>query len=92
MKQLKEDVYAMGTMKVAGVRSARILCTFYRLHLEEEMIFSAKYTCQEKEVIHFSTTKRECFGLVWFYYIKWPIALVQKLTVTARFKTYPYSV
>ena len=64
--------------------------TFYRVRLGEEVFCSAKYTHVKKRNSYTILYNKGVFrfGLIVQYFcIKWdPIALVQKLRVTARFK------
>ena len=100
MKKLKEDVYAMGTMEIVDVRETNkevqeycaftggcgSIRIFYRVRLGEEVFFSVKYTRVKKRNSYTILYNKGVFrfGLIVQYF--WdPIALVQKLRVTARF-------
>ena len=65
--------------------------TFYRLKLREEMFFSQRYIRVKKRNSYTILYKKETmlrFGLIVLFLSinRTPVALVQKLMVTARFK------
>lgn len=75
----------------SNVGGGESISTLYRLRQEEEIFFSAKYTRVKKRnsytVLYYKEGVLRFGSVIQYFYIKWhPTALVQKLTVTARFR------